>query len=82
MWFLARPLIENWMIDNLGPHARVRDTITSLVDAIERLPQILDGVEQGVQLMSNGHIKLHPDTIRALKVENRPFQILPSLCVT
>ena len=81
MWFLARPLIENWMLDNLGPHARVRDAITNLTDAIERLPHILDGIEQGAQMLSNGHIKLHPDTIRALHRGNRPFQILPSLCL-
>ena len=81
MWFLARPLIENWMLGNLGPHARVRDAITNLTDAIERLPHILDGIEQGAQMLSNGHIKLHPDTIRALHRGSRPFQILPSLCL-
>jgi ubiquinone biosynthesis protein len=79
MWFLARPLIESWMVDNLGPHARIRFAITNLADAIERLPQVLDEIEQGVKMMSNGHIKLHPDTIRALNGENRSFQILPSI---
>ena len=82
MWFLARPLIENWMIENLGPHARVRDAITNVADAIERLPQIVNEIEQGVQIISSGQIKLHPDTIRALKGGNRPFQILPSIFIT
>ena len=79
MWFLARPLIESWMIDNLGPHARIRDAIINLVDSIERLPKVIDDIEQGVQMMSNGHIKLHPESARNLNDKNHPFQILPSI---
>lgn len=81
MWFLARPLIENWMVDNLGPQARIRDTVVNLTDAIERLPRILDGLEQGAQMMSDGHIKLHPNTIRALHGEARQRPVLQSLWV-
>ena len=81
MWFLTRPLIENWMVDNLGPQARIRDTIVNLTDAIERLPRILDGLEQGAQMMSDGHIKIHPSTIRALQGETRQPRVLQLLWV-
>jgi ubiquinone biosynthesis protein len=81
MWFLARPLIESWMMDNLSPQARIRDTISNLSDSIERLPHILDGIEKGAQLMSRGYVKLHPDTIRTLNKENQTLLNLPSLCV-
>lgn len=81
MWFLTRPLIENWMVDNLGPQARIRDTIVNLNDAIERLPRILDGLEQGAQMMSDGHIKIHPSTIRALHGETSQPRVLQSLWV-
>ena len=81
MWFLTRPLIENWMVDNLGPQARIRDTIVNLTDAIERLPRILDGLEQGAQMMSDGHIKIHPSTIRAMHGEARQRPVLQSLWI-
>ena len=72
MWFLARPLIEAWMVENLGPQARIIDTLKNLSDAADRLPRILDGIEQGAQMMSSGQVKLHPDTIRALKGDTPP----------
>jgi len=81
MWFLARPLIETWMIENLGPQARVRDTLENLVDAAERLPGMMQSIEKGSQLMAEGQIKLHPDTIRALKGESPHRSVLPSLWV-
>ncbi len=81
MWFLARPLIESWMIENLGPQARVRDTLTNLAGAAERLPGVMDSLEKGSQMMADGQIKLHPDTIRALKGDPSHRTILPSLWV-
>lgn len=81
MWFVARPLIETWMIENLGPQARIRDTLENIVDAAERLPGVMQNIEKGSQMMADGQIKLHPDTIRALKGETTHRPILPSLWV-
>ena len=81
MWVLARPLIESWMIDNLGPQARAREAIINMSDTLERLPHILDGIEKGAQMMSKGHIKLHSDTIRAISDKNHKLQPLLLLCL-
>jgi len=67
MWFMARPLMEAWMRDNLGPEARVRDTISGISDAAQRLPRMLDGIEESASMISSGRVKLHPDTIRSLR---------------
>lgn len=67
------------MVENLGPQARVRDMVSELTNAAERLPRMLDSIEQGAQMMAGGRIKLHPDTIRALKGEPSHRPILPSL---
>lgn len=72
MWFLIRPLIEEWMIENLGPEARVRDAIQNLQETLERLPDMVSSVERGSQMLAEGNIKLHPDTIRALRGEDSP----------
>jgi len=69
MWLLARPLIEDWMVSHLGPEARVRDTVEVLIDAVGRLPRVLNDFEEGVGKLADGHVKLHPDTIRALRDE-------------
>jgi ubiquinone biosynthesis protein len=71
MWILIRPLIEDWMMDNLGPEAKVRDVIQSLTDAIERLPTMISDVEKTSRMISDGKIQLHPDTIRALRGEDQ-----------
>ncbi len=70
MWFLIRPLIEEWMRDNFGPEAKVRDAIRNLTDVVDRLPEMVSGVERSTQLLSEGRVRLHPDTIRALRGED------------
>ena len=46
MWSLARPLIEEWIIHNRGPEARLRDMVTDTVTSLEQLPHLLGRVEQ------------------------------------
>jgi ubiquinone biosynthesis protein len=69
MWELARPLIETWMIENLGPQARVKETVMGAVGALERLPRMLAETEKAYTAMMNGGLKLHPDTMRAMRGE-------------
>ncbi len=77
MWFLIRPLIEDWIYDNLGPEAKVRDAIQNLQDALQRLPEMVESVEQGSRMMAEGNFKLHPDTIRALRGDDGPRRRTP-----
>jgi len=67
MWFLARPLIEGWARENLGPEAQVRDAVEGLTGALSRLPRIIDGIEESSGLNSYGYVRLHPDSINSLK---------------
>ncbi len=75
MWFMARPLMESWMVENFGPEARIRDAVTNITGSIQRLPQVLDRIEESTAMVSGGHIKLHPDTIRALRGGDEPRRI-------
>jgi ubiquinone biosynthesis protein len=45
-WEVARPVIEDWARDNLGPPARLREMAETLNDTLRRLPAILDGLER------------------------------------
>lgn len=45
MWELARPLVDSWMAAAMGPEARMREAVDGLLDALERLPRVLAGIE-------------------------------------
>ncbi len=66
MWELAQPLIEDWMRANLGPEARIRDTVGSMVNTLEKLPKIVDEGEKVAAMITSGGLRLHPDTLAAL----------------
>jgi len=66
MWQLARPLIEQWMMANLGPQAKIKQGIGHLVGTLESLPKLVQHAEQTVAALRGGGLKLHPDTIAAM----------------
>ncbi|HLO74973.1 MAG TPA: 2-polyprenylphenol 6-hydroxylase [Magnetospirillum sp.] len=71
MWELARPMIETWMMQNLGPQARVKETVTGALATLERLPRMLAETEKAYTAMMNGGLRLHPDTVKAMRGEGR-----------
>lgn len=46
MWTLARPLIEDWLRENRGPEARVRQFVADLAENAARVPELLDKLER------------------------------------
>ncbi|HIJ61916.1 MAG TPA: 2-polyprenylphenol 6-hydroxylase [Rhodospirillaceae bacterium] len=71
MWHLARPLIESWMTDNLGPQARVRETVGSLMSSLESLPRLVAQAEKTVEALRSGGLKLHRDSLRGMSSSPR-----------
>jgi ubiquinone biosynthesis protein len=71
MWFLARPLIEDWMSQNLGPEAQLRDTVTELASTLGRVPRLIDNLEKSAAIIGGGGLKLHPDTVAALRGDGK-----------
>lgn len=45
MWDTSRPIIEKWMMDNLGPQAKIRDFAETTLETLNRIPKIMDDVE-------------------------------------
>ncbi|MEE9316719.1 MAG: 2-polyprenylphenol 6-hydroxylase [Rhodospirillales bacterium] len=70
MWFLARPLIEEWMAESLGPEALIRETVGSIADAVDRLPRMLNDIKESAAMLSGGRLRLHPETVAALRRES------------
>lgn len=52
MWLMARPMIEDWVIANRGPEARVVETVRDTVQALESLPRTLRRAEETLARLS------------------------------
>lgn len=77
IWELARPLIEAWTRDNLGPDAKLRDGLEDLTDGLERLPKAIADAGRASAQLADGGIKLHPDSVRALGADRRAPPVWP-----
>ena len=65
IWALARPLIEAWMVENRGPEARLRQGIETLIETAERLPRLIESLENLVTNWSREGVMLHAETLVA-----------------
>lgn len=66
MWTLARPLIEDWMAEHRGPLAQVRHSAESMIATLERAPRVFEKLDRVMDDLSEGGVRLHPATVRAL----------------
>ena len=69
IWEASRPVIETWMVENLGPEARLRDAadgLTSLGKLAQNIPQLLRDTELIAAQLADGGLKLHPDSVRGI----------------
>ena len=69
IWDAAKPVVEQWMIDQVGPQARLNQAaegMTTLGRAIAAFPEVLKNAEQIAAMLSQGGIKLHPDSAQAI----------------
>ncbi|MGH6876721.1 MAG: 2-polyprenylphenol 6-hydroxylase [Rhizomicrobium sp.] len=65
IWEATRPVIEGWMIGQVGPEARLRDAAEG-INALGRLarefPHLLHNAEVVSAMLAEGGLRLHPDT--------------------
>jgi ubiquinone biosynthesis protein len=69
IWETSRPVIEHWMIDQVGPEARLRDVgegVNALGRLARDLPQLLRNAEVVSTMLAQGGMRLHPDTVRQI----------------
>jgi ubiquinone biosynthesis protein len=65
IWEASRPVVESWMLDHLGPEARLRDAaegMGTLTRLARDLPQALRNAEIVSAMLADGGLKLHPET--------------------
>ncbi len=69
IWEASRPVIETWMIDHLGPEARIRDAaegLTNIGRLAQNIPQLLRDTELIAGQLGDGGLRLHPSSIREI----------------
>jgi ubiquinone biosynthesis protein len=65
IWEASRPVAERWMLENMGPEARLRDVgqgISALSKLAQDLPELLHNAEIISGMLASGGLKLHPQT--------------------
>lgn len=67
MWELAQPLIEEWMIKELGPEGRIRDAVADAKSTLDKLPQLIDSVDAAARQIRSHGLRLDPETAAAIR---------------
>lgn len=71
MWVMAQPLIEDWMMANRGPEARMRDAVSDGIDILTRLPATLLKVEAVLNRLEEEQAGGAPDRGQRKAAPNR-----------
>jgi ubiquinone biosynthesis protein len=74
IWALARPLIEQWMADNRGPEARLRQRLEAVVETLDRLPKLVEDAGRLVGKWAEEGVVMHAESL-ALHAERRWRQV-------
>jgi len=74
IWDSARPVVEKWMIDSVGPQARLQEATEGLGHfgrALASLPEAVRNAREIATALTTTGVRLHPDTTRSLEAGNR-----------
>lgn len=69
MWILARPMIEAWCAETLGPQALVREGAADIAAALARLPELVRRAEHGFAALAEGRLKIDAQSLRGARSE-------------
>ena len=69
IWEASRPVVEMWMVDHLGPEARLKDAAEGLTNfgrLAQNIPQLLRDTEIISAQLAEGGLRLHPSSLKAI----------------
>jgi len=55
------------MRENLGPEAKIKEATLQAGSMLRRLPRVLEAAEQASSVFTDQGLRLHPDTIAAMR---------------
>ena len=69
----AQPLIEDWVRENRGPEARLKDAAQDLGESLQRLPRLISDVERASSQIARDGLRLDPQSARGLGSGSRDW---------
>ncbi|MGC2412237.1 MAG: 2-polyprenylphenol 6-hydroxylase, partial [Stellaceae bacterium] len=79
IWSLARPLVEQWIRDNRGPEARLKERIDTLVETLDAVPRLVRNLDRLIGEWSREGVVLHAESLAAQAAHRA--RLLPWLAV-
>ena len=79
IWSLARPLVEQWMRDNRGPEARLKERIDTVLETIDAIPRLIRSLDRLIGDWSRDGVVLHAESLAAQAAHRA--RLLPWLAV-
>jgi ubiquinone biosynthesis protein len=79
IWSLSRPLVEQWMRDNRGPEARLRQRIDNFAEALDEVPRLLRNLDKLIGDWAQEGVILHAESL-ATQAAHRA-RLLPLLVI-
>ena len=76
---LSRPLVEQWMRDNRGPEAQLRQRIDGIVEVLDGLPRLLRNLDKLIGDWAQEGVVLHAESL-ATNAAHRA-RLLPLLVI-
>ncbi|HJP21977.1 MAG TPA: 2-polyprenylphenol 6-hydroxylase [Alphaproteobacteria bacterium] len=68
-WQIAKPFLADWVKENLGPEAAVRDTMGEAAATMRQIPGLMEKAQLAVGALTPQGVRLHPDSERAIAHE-------------
>lgn len=79
MWELAQPLIEDWMIENRGPTARIGQAVEDGIALFERLPRLVESLDRLTQRLEKEGAAIDPASLEQVDEYKKPRFSVPAL---
>ncbi|MEE2760616.1 MAG: 2-polyprenylphenol 6-hydroxylase [Pseudomonadota bacterium] len=76
MWFLAQPLIEDWVASNMGVEAQISQAVAEFADGLRRLPKVAADIEKSASVIAGSTLNVIPESVLGVMRAPKPrFQI-------
>ena len=80
IWGLAQPLVEEWVRDNRGPEARLRQRLDAALEALDTVPRLLRSLDTLIGNWASEGVVLHAESLAAQAAHRArllPFLTIP-----
>ncbi len=66
MWEVSPPVVQSWLVDNMGPDAYLREGAEAALSLLRYVPLIGEELERRAATVTPEGVLLHPDTARLI----------------